>query len=222
MEVEGGAFWQSRNDVRVPNNESGTRFSLVDLIGCGPFPAVRMYFAWNINERHGLRVLLAPLSITDSGIPGSSVAFSGEDFDSGKPTEATYKFNSWRLTYRYRFYRSDRSLWRIGLTAKVRDAKIRLEQPGKSAEEKDVGFVPLLHLSGFLHLSAQWLLELDLDALAGGPGRAEDLAIELCYDAGGRWRISGGYRMIEGGADVEEVYNFAWFHYAVLSWECRF
>lgn len=29
------------------------------------------------------------------------------------------------------------------------------------------------------------------------------------------WEV--GYRTVEGGADVEEVYNFAWLHYAVTS-----
>ena len=32
----------------------------------GPYPAARAYFTWNINHRHGLRVLLAPLSYTDT------------------------------------------------------------------------------------------------------------------------------------------------------------
>jgi len=29
--------------------------------------------------------------------------------------------------------------------------------------------------------------------------------------------VAAGYRTVEGGADVDEVYNFAWLHYAVLS-----
>jgi hypothetical protein len=39
----------------------------------------------------------------------------------------------------------------------------------------------------------------------------------MCADIGERWSISAGYRTVEGGADVDEVYNFAWFHYAVAS-----
>jgi hypothetical protein len=34
--------------------------------------------------------------------------------------------------------------------------------------------------------------------------------------------VSAGYRTVEGGADVDEVYNFAWLHYAVLSASYRF
>ena len=62
----------------------------------------------------------------------------------------------------------------------------------------------------------------DLDALAGGPGRAEDLSLKLAYDINERWTVTGGYRTVEGGADTDEVYNFAWFHSAVVSAVVRF
>ena len=32
-----------------------------------------------------------------------------------------------------------------------------------------------------------------------------------------RWTLGAGYRTIEGGADVESVYNFAWLHFGVVS-----
>jgi hypothetical protein len=34
--------------------------------------------------------------------------------------------------------------------------------------------------------------------------------------------LTGGYRTLEGGADVVSVYNFAWLHYAVVSASYRF
>ncbi len=49
-----------------------------------------------------------------------------------------------------------------------------------------------------------------------------DLALKLGYDLNDRWRLTGGYRMVEGGADVDEVYNFAWFHSAIFSAVYRF
>jgi hypothetical protein len=39
---------------------------------------------------------------------------------------------------------------------------------------------------------------------------------------GERWELAFGYRTIEGGADVEEVYTFAWLHFAVGSVRFRF
>jgi hypothetical protein len=220
-ELEGGLVWQSLNDVQIPNDASGTRFSIVDVIGNGPYPAARMYFTWNVNERHGLRLLLAPLSITDDGEIATPVDFAGETFAPG-PVQATYRFNSWRATYRYRFRSGETASWWIGFTAKIRDAKIELDQEGVTARKNDVGFVPLLYLAGSVRLRERLALVIDLDAIAGGPGRAEDFAVKLRYAAGDRWRFCAGYRTVEGGADVDEVYSFAWLHYAVLSAEIGF
>ncbi len=217
FELEAGPFWQTTNDVQIPNNENGTRFSLVDVIGKGPWPAARLYVTWNINNRHGLRVLAAPLSVTETSELPSTILFAGSTFEAGLPTEATYQFNSWRLTYSYRFYGSTRWNWRVGFTAKIRDAKIALQQGGTSAEKTDLGFVPLLHINGLYRFTERWRAVLDIDGLAGGPGRAVDGSLKVYADLNDRWSLSAGYRTVEGGADVDEVYNFAWLHYAVLS-----
>jgi hypothetical protein len=222
LELEAGPVWQSRNDVQIPNDDQGTRFSLVDLAGTGPWPAGRLYATWNITSRHGLRVLLAPLSYTETGILDEPVDFAGESYLPGQPTEATYQFNSWRLSYRYRFYSGARWTWWVGFTAKVRDAKIELTQGDTTSRDTDVGFVPLLHLAADWRFAERWHLLLDLDALAGGPGRAEDFAVKVSYDVGERWSVAGGYRTVEGGADTDDVYSFAWFHAAVVSGTYRF
>ncbi len=186
VELEAGPVWQTKNDVQIPNDDSGTRFSLVDLAGKGPWMGARLYFTWNINDRHGVRALLAPLSYTETGVFGEPVNFVGESYLAGVPTEATYQFNSWRLTYRYRFHRSDRWQWWVGFTAKVRDAKIELRQGETTSQDSNVGFVPLLHVAGDWRFADKWHLLLDLDALAGGPGRAEDLALKVAVDVSDR------------------------------------
>lgn len=222
LELEGGPVWQTRNDVRVPNEAPATRFSLADLAGRGPWAAWRVYGTWNINDRHGLRLLAAPLSITSSGVPNQPVLFVGSLVVPGVPTTATYQFNSFRLTYRWRFHHGARWTWWLGGTAKVRDAKIELRQGTTTARKTDLGFVPLLHVAGEVRLGRGWLCALDVDALAGGPGRAEDAALKLAYDVRNGWRLAAGYRTVEGGANVPSVYAFAWLHYAVLSVTRRF
>jgi hypothetical protein len=222
VELEAGPAWQSRNDVQIPNDDTGTRFSLVDLVGNGPWPAGRLYFTWNINDRHGLRALAAPLSYTETGTLDGPVEFAGSSYVPGVPTEATYQFDSYRVTYRYRFHHGERWTWWVGATAKIRDAEIRLEQGSVTSRDTDLGFVPLLHLGADWRLAERWHLVLDLDALAGGPGRAEDFAAKLAYDLSDRWTITAGYRTVEGGADTDDVYSFGWFHYAVVSGICRF
>ena len=217
LELEGGAVWQTRNDVRIPNDAAATRFSLVDLAGSGPWAAWRAYLTWNLSDRRQLRVLAAPLSVTETGVPGRPVQFAGTSFASGVPTTATYTFNSYRLTYRWRFHDGERWTWWVGGTAKIRDATIALRQGATAAKKDDLGFVPLLHVAGDARLAGPWRFTLDADALAGGPGRAEDVALKLAYDVDERWRLAAGYRTVEGGANVDAVYTFAWLHYAVLS-----
>jgi hypothetical protein len=222
VELEGGAVWQSRNDVQIPNDETGTRFSLIDVTGEGPWPAGRLYMTWNINRKHGLRALLAPLSISETGSLSEPVNFAGQTYVPGEPVDATYQFNSWRLTYHYRFLdREKLRLW-VGFTAKIRDAKIELSQGGTTSKDTDVGFVPLLHLAADWEFATRWHVLFDFDGLAGGPGRAFDIALKLGHDFSRHWSVTGGYRMVEGGADVDAVYNFAWFHFAVVSGVYRF
>jgi len=80
LEVEAGSTWQSSNDVQVPNTLAGTRFSLKDLVGQGPWFVGRIYFTWNISPRHGVRLLLAPLSYTETGIFDEPVDFAGASY----------------------------------------------------------------------------------------------------------------------------------------------
>jgi hypothetical protein len=216
IELEGGPVWQTRNEVRIPN-EGGTKFSVVDLIGNGPSAAFRLETTYNINRRHGLRLVLAPLSISGTGTLNETVEFAGATFAAGIPTEARYRFNSYRLTYRYRFHDGPKWRWHIGFTAKVRDAKVALEQEGASASDSNVGPVPLIHLAGQVRLSPHWRISGDLDALAAPQGRAEDLALKVRYDPSERWSLALGYRTLEGGADADTVYTFAWLHYLVAS-----
>ena len=217
IELEAGPLWQSRNEVEIPNDGSATRFALDRLTGSGPWPGGRLYVGWNPWSRHGFRILLAPLSLTETGMSERSIRFAGREYESGRPVEATYTFNSYRLSYRYLLYPGEQtSVW-IGFTAKIRDATIALEQGPVSSRKDDLGFVPLVHLAGSWEFSPRWQLGLDADALAGGPGRAVDAAIEVGYDLSPRWTVQTGYRTVEGGADVEEVYAFAWLHYPTVS-----
>lgn len=149
-------------------------------------------------------------------MPNQPLSFAGASYAAGQATRATYTFNSYRLSYRYRFDAAERTTAWVGFTAKARDAVIALEQGATTSRKENLGFVPLLHLSGEWRCVPGWRLSLDADVLAGGPGRAEDVALKLGYDLGDRRTIQAGYRTVEGGADVAEVYNFASLHHAVV------
>ncbi len=104
----------------------------------------------------------------------------------------------------------------------MRDAKIRLEQPGLAAEYTDVGFVPLAHLDAEVRLSDAWRLVFELDGSAAPQGRAFDALAKVVWRPAPKLEVGFGYRTIEGGADVDEVYNFAWLQFAVASLGVKF
>jgi hypothetical protein len=221
ISVEGLTIWQQRNDVRIPP-QTGTEFSIVDLIGSAPTPSVRTEVILAIGDRQELRFVHAPVRITGRGTSGASIAFAGADFSATEPTDAEFKFTSYRGTWRYRVFQGDTWTWRVGITGFVRDARIALSQPGRSAEDTDIGFVPLGHVRGDARLSARWHLSLELDGTAAPQGRAFDFAIALNYRPVPRLTVSAGYRTIEGGADVDAVYTFAWLNAAFAKVGVRF
>lgn len=222
VELEGGPAWQTRNEVQIPNDASGTRFALDDLTGSGPFAAFRLYAEARLGKRNLVRLLVAPLSIEGTGTLSDTTFFNGATFAPGVPTTATYRFDSYRLTWAYRLIVDPEWSLALGLTAKIRSAEIGLEQGDVASSYDDLGFVPLLHLNAAWRPGPGWALALDADGAAASQGRAFDVSLKLRRDLSSRWSIGGGYRTVEGGADVEDVYTFAWFHYAVLSVEYRF
>ena len=216
FELEGGPAWQSKNDVQIPGN-TGTEFSFRDLTGSGPYAAGRFTVDWNFLERHGLRLEVAPLRFDGTGTFNQPVSFAGRTFSPGTRTEGKYKFDTYRVSYRYLFF--NKSSWRmhVGATLLVRDAKIQLEQAGQKASDSNLGLAPLLNFSTEWDFARRWAAIFDFEGIAGGPGRALDLALKLRYDLTDRWSIGGGYRMLEGGVDSDDVYNFSWFNYGFLT-----
>ena len=216
FELEFGPVWQAKNNVRIPG-DAGTEFSFKDLIGSGPYASGRFIFDWNIRERHGLRIEITPLQIDGNGTFDKPVSFAGTNFSSGTLTKGKYKFDTYRASYRYLFLVRDSWRMTVGATILVRDAKIELQQASLEASDSNVGVAPLLNFSTEWAFYRRWTAILDFEGLAGGPGRALDLAMKVRYDLTDRWSIGGGYRMLEGGVDSDDVYNFSWFNYGFLT-----
>jgi len=220
LSVEAASVWQQRNDVRIPP-DTGTEFSIVDLIGSAPTPSVRVEMTVGITRRQELRFVYAPLRLSGRGTPDAPINFAGGTFDA-VPTDAEYQFTSYRATWRYRVYQGRTWTWSLGATGFIRDARIALSQPGEAAEDTDVGFVPLGHVRGEARLGDRWLLGLEVDGSAAPQGRAVDVAAMLNYRLTQQISIGGGYRTIEGGADVDAVYAFAWINPAVAKVSVQF
>lgn len=221
FQVESGGVWFSKNDARVPG-DGGTKFDLMDLTGGGPDPYVRFYATYNFNNQHALRLTLAPLEVDGTGVLNENVLFEDDVFTADTPTKGIYKFNTYRLTYRWTFYDNNRWRWGLGAAALIRDAEITLEQENKRQSRDDLGIVPLLHLYGEYEFADQIYFILDVEGAWSPVGRAVDASLKAQYDFDTGWYASVGYRTLEGGADNDDVYTFAWLHFAQVSVGFRF
>ncbi|MBK8568170.1 MAG: hypothetical protein IPN76_33905 [Saprospiraceae bacterium] len=171
---------------------------------------------YTIKSRHTLSLLYAPLETKSEGSVQNDILFEGVLFPANTELKSTYKFNSYRLTYRYDIVRKPKVEFGLGFTAKIRDAKIALSSAGLASEKTNVGFVPIINFRLLWNIDSNFGILLDGDALAAPQGRAEDVIIAATYKLSDNLRIRAGYRILEGGADNEEVYNFALFHYAAV------
>lgn len=213
IDIESGLVLPGYNDVQIPNNDIATRFSLKDDLGIDNKMYYRLRLSYLLSRRHELSLLYAPLSLNASGIPATPINFQETQFEAGTEVSGLYRFNSYRLTYRYRLVdRRSLNIW-IGFTAKIRDAEIKIQSDSQVSSKANVGFVPLLHFYMDWQWGSRWGMALEVDALAAKQGRAEDVSTTVYYRLKKNLRLKMGYRFVEGGSDGDEVYNFAWINY---------
>lgn len=224
-DIEYGMVWQGKNAFQIPNAVGGTRIDLAsDSSTAESILVNRFYFTHTLNGPHQIKILFAPLELRTSGTLKNDFYFQNQLFHKDELAFFIYKFNSYRLSYIYNIKQNESWSWNIGVTAKIRDAKISVRGKDKVETKKDLGFVPLLHF-GFNYtpqLIQNIELEFDADALAAPQGRAEDLSFKLSYLATEQARFYLGYRVLEGGADNKAVYTFALFHYLIAGMKFDF
>ncbi|MDZ7336624.1 MAG: hypothetical protein ONB33_14775 [candidate division KSB1 bacterium] len=215
IDFETGAVFSGYNDVRIPG-DGGTLFSLSEELTIDPSVFFRARIFYDFNPKHHLGLLIAPLSLNSTGQLDRELVFQGKLFPANTPLDATYRFNSYRLIYRYDFLRKERLKLGVGFTAKIRDAEISVRGNGIEGKKTNVGFVPIVHFRLLWNFYDRFGLLLDGDALAAPQGRAEDVMAALSYQLSNRAHLKFGYRALEGGADNDIVYNFALLHYALI------
>jgi hypothetical protein len=212
MDVETGLVSTGYNDVRIPGNQ-GTFISLKDDLKPSLDIFYRIKLNYTFSSAHTLSLLYAPLTVESEGRLNKDVNFAGKIFSANKDLSGSYKFNSYRLTYRYDFVQNPNIEFGLGFTAKIRDAGITISSQGISAEKFNVGFVPIINFRLSWHYNDDIGFLFEGDALAAKQGRAVDVLLAASYKLSNQIGIKAGYRILEGGADNDEVYNFALLHY---------
>lgn len=214
IDLETGAAISSYNDARIPG-DTGTKISLSKELGTDPAVFLRARVTYTFSERHAISAFAAPLTLKASGKVNKAITFQSETFPPNTPLEATYRFDSYRLTYRYELVQKDRFSFWLGFTGKIRDAAISLKSAIVESEYTNTGFVPLINFRlDFMPWNRFGFL-VEGDALAAPQGRAEDVLFAVIYDPLQNVSLKAGYRFLEGGADNDKVYTFAFIHYIV-------
>jgi len=217
IDAESGFVFLGYNNIRIPN-ETGTLFSFKnDFEVNGPLVPFRVRVGYTWNERNHVFGLIAPLFVNYTGTPTQAINFQSSTFNAGEELQGFYQFNSYRLTYRRDFIFNGPWTFGAGFTAKIRDASVQLDNEMGTADRKDdVGFVPLIHVYTEYALENRTRFYLEADGLAGGPGRAFDVFLGTRIPLTEKTDIKAGYRILEGGANVDEVYNFTLVQFAVF------
>lgn len=218
---ETGALWNVRNDVNIPNVDESNRFDSSSF-DRGPFFHHRLEAKINLVGRHNLRLLYAPLSFSVNGQFDKNLNFDGTDFSAFEDTKVSYKFNSYRLSYVFNWFQKHKHKFDIGLSLKIRDANIGVDQFSVSANSDDLGFVPLLYFAYEYLFTDTFSFYTDADFAVAPQGRALDMTVKLRKLIFDNYFLSLGYRVLEGGADNEEVFTFSLVHYAVVDLNLRF
>jgi hypothetical protein len=212
LDVEAGAAFTGYNDVRIPS-DSGSFFSLANEIVSRPAPALRLRFG-TTRGRHTVSALAAPLTVRGQGTLDRDLLYHGKRFPAGTSVNSSYRFDSYRLTYRYLLRQGPRLRLGTGLTAKVRSADITLMSDSAFARRSDLGVVPLINFMAEYHLGRKAGLLAEGDALWSPYGRAEDVLVAWRWSPADNYSFRLGYRVLEGGADGGgKVYTFSLFHY---------
>ena len=219
--LEIGASFQTANEVHIPSR-TGTRFDYDALTGGPVSPFFRAELEAGPWERHGLRFVYQYLRNEGTGTLPTPTRFAGQVFLPAVPTSGRYSFDTFRATYRYTLIDRHDFRLRLGATLLVRDAEIRLTQPGRRARDEDVGVVPLLHAGFDWRFAPRLVLIGEADGLGFGQGYAVDLGLRVGYDVAPGWQVSGGWRMLAGGVDNSSTFAFARFQTLTAGLAYRF
>ena len=204
IDVQAGTVSVLSNFSQIPN-DIGTEFNL----GGQTIANYRVYLSTLIKNKHEIRFLYAPLEYNVGFSPAEDIQFSDSLFLMGVDTDALYKFNSYRLSYIYHFDKVGAVQFRLGFTAKIRDAETALAQGNNRESFTDIGFVPLIHIGAKIELSKKLVLDMEAEGSWAPQGYALDTRVSLGYKLTDNLTIGAGAGYLDGGANVPTVNTFA-------------
>ena len=109
-----------------------------------------------------------------------------------------YRIDDYRLTWRYALLDSPQLAVKLGVTARLRDARATLRPGAVGIGAADPDLLPLLHASIERPFDNRLSFVADIDALALPQGHALDAGLRLRYALDRDWSASMSYRILDG------------------------
>jgi hypothetical protein len=221
FDIESGLAIVGYNDVQIPKS-TGTLISFSEELQTDPAFFVRGRFNYYLNKSNLISILVAPLKLEATGNVDREVIFEGESFAPNVTLNTVFRFNSYRISYQHLWFIGDNLHLGLGATAKIRDAAISIADSSKVSEKTDIGFVPIIRFSLAWRFLDPLAFVMEGDALAAPQGRAEDISLSIQSKVSKGASLKLGYRVLEGGSDVEAVYSFTWVNYIFIGGLLKF
>jgi len=216
------AAFGTKNTLQRPGDQ-GTRFSLdkeFNRKNEGVF-SPRLELEYTV-KRHHLIATAAWLQNRFNGTSPQNIYYNEVLFGAGTEIDAHYRFDTYRLGYRYRIVDSPALAFELGATVLFRDAVISLRNPEHKSSYSNVGVAPLLSYLLEWQAAERFSLLTYGDAFAVKAGRAEDIFAGIKYSFSPILSGRAGYRFLEGGSDGDRIYTMAAFHYLSFGLGIRF
>ena len=215
VNLESGVFFTGINNIRNGNN--GTVFSLKNDFQTPVSPFLRLRIGYISNGKNHFSFLFAPLKIVETETLENDILFEGKTFKANLPIEAIYKFNSYRFTYNRRIIHKGNFDFGLGLSVKIRDAGVSLKNTDLLSENFSIGFAPLINLLANWDISQKIGIDFFGEGIAASKGRAIDLSFSGRYSFTKNLQANIGYKLLEGGANGRNRYNFIQLHFIFAS-----
>jgi len=215
VNIESGVSFIGLNNIR--NGTNGTLFSLKNDLSTPPSKFLRIRGGFLLNNKHHFSILYAPLKSLVTGTIDRNILFDENNFKANIPLEAVYKFNSYRLTYNRRIINNNNFKFGFGLSVKIRDAGISLKNKELLSENFSIGFAPLINVLANWNISQKAEMIFLGEGIIASKGRAIDLSLSGRYSFTKSLQGNIGYRLLEGGVDGTNRYNFIQIHFIFAS-----
>ena len=213
----------ANNDICCPNNGDGTRLSLpgdLHRTSTAVFaPRAELEYAY---RRHHIMFAAVFVRENFTGFASEPIRFNTALFETGSSIDALYRFDTYRLSYRYRLVDRPKFQFELGATVLLRDAMVAMTGNDTSSAFYNLGVVPLIsYYIGWTPIPKLSVYSYG-DGLVSKYGRAEDIFAGVKYDVHPNIGVLAGYRVIEGGSNVKSVYTFALYHFLSIGLELHF